>query len=240
MGWNQGFLLPPQQQEEAGGGVFMGIPEPSQPWGVKEQRCPPAWPNMCSSYSSTMKQLFFCCVLAKLRARNPGTITSHFCETPRGQAWPVCLTWSSNKYEAVTHLCPHFCRCYELSETLFLLHICTAHSRGQSQRTGEIINTLRFLMEGCCLHVVVLGDSVFGAGVGCHFSQQICPNWKLSRKCSPFWNVIFSKSLPISLPKAVCRQNCSVAKRQWKFEDADFLTLKKESQKQIFLEKCWW
>lgn len=35
------FLLPPQQGEEVGG-VFMGIPEPSQPWEVKEQRCPPA------------------------------------------------------------------------------------------------------------------------------------------------------------------------------------------------------
>lgn len=238
MGWNQGFLLPPQQGEEAGG-VFMGIPEPSQPWEVKEQRCPPAWPNMCSSYSSTMKQFFFCCVLAELRACSPGRITSHFCETPWGQILPVCLTWSSNKCEAVPHLCPLFCRCSELSETLFLLHVSTVHSRGQSQRAGEV-NTLRFLMEGCCLHVVTLGDSLFGAGVGCNFSQEICPNWKLwAEKAHLFGTSTFpnhflsSPYLKLCATKTVqlLRDNEKLKK------NADFLTSKRKkkeiSQKQI-------
>lgn len=147
-GWNQGFFDAPTVMG-GNGGVFLHIPEPSQPWERKERRCPPAWPNMCSSYSSTMKQIASLCLGREMSLQShcnnisllgnstgPDSALTSYME--RQQAW------SSN-------LCSLFCRCYELYETFFLLHVCTAHSRGQTLRPGEIINTSRFLMEDRCL-----------------------------------------------------------------------------------------
>lgn len=134
------------------GGFFLGIPEPSQPWEVEEQCCPPAWLNMCSSYSSSMKQLFF--VMSwHLWACNPGTITSHFCETPWGQVLPVCLTWSSNKCEAVTHLLPHLQMLWALRNPLSTPYLHSAQQKAvrKSRRYNKNIEASsgRWL-PACC------------------------------------------------------------------------------------------
>lgn len=72
--------------------------------------------------------------------------------------------------------------------------------RGQPQRAGEITNTRRFLMGGCCQGV----EALWGSWGWCwlYFFPRDLPKLKTqSRKRSPFWNAVFAKSLPISLPK---------------------------------------
>lgn len=94
----------------------------------------------------------FYCVLAGLGACSPGTITSHSCKIPRGRIPPVVSPREQEKCGAGTHLCPPSCRCYELWESLSLLHL-TQRAAPRSRRNNKYIQLF------CCQYVEALWGS---------------------------------------------------------------------------------